>query len=181
MMLAVIAVVSLFGCITAHDHGFSFKSVPVASADEFGLDDLVQEYHFHTYFVQTNADSRREAEAFHARVSASIRSGQLAARAGTLAYGPRGPHMIGNFYAWVPRESFQKAYNFYALNRGNLTVLIHPLTKMELLDHTTRAVWMGVPLPLDMAWIREELTEVPLEFPELQLGYSAPKNQLKRL
>ncbi|XP_055327390.1 uncharacterized protein LOC129580756 [Paramacrobiotus metropolitanus] len=146
-------------------------------ASSFDTDEI-KEFHFHTYFLHTNKDSTSEAEVFHSKVRAAIESGVFVARCGTINYGPRGPHMIGNFYCWVPVESFQKAYNFYLLNRGNLIVLVHPLTKLEVKDHTERAVWMGsTPLPLDMVWLKAELMETPFEYPELQLGYSSVPKQ----
>jgi DOPA 4,5-dioxygenase len=35
------------------------------------------------------------------------------------------------------------------LKATGLTALIHPLTDDDLADHTTLAVWLGEPLPLD--------------------------------
>jgi DOPA 4,5-dioxygenase len=35
------------------------------------------------------------------------------------------------------------------LEQSGLTALIHPLTDDDLADHTTLAVWLGEPIPLD--------------------------------
>ncbi|MGL5793939.1 MAG: DOPA 4,5-dioxygenase family protein, partial [Waterburya sp.] len=37
-----------------------------------------------------------------------------------------------------------------ALNRNDLTILIHPLTGNDLKDHTDYAAWMGVPQELNL-------------------------------
>jgi DOPA 4,5-dioxygenase len=40
------------------------------------------------------------------------------------------------------------------LNRGDLTVLVHPETGDQVADHTAHALWLGPPLPLDIAFLR---------------------------
>jgi len=76
---------------------------------------------------------------------------------------------------WCPKEYFCRVYSWFILHRGIHSVLIHPLTKQERLDHSDRAVWMGKPFPLDLTKIPENLDHVPLQYPELGLGYSAPQ------
>ena len=34
---------------------------------------------------------------------------------------------------------------------GRKQILIHPLTRSQTLDHTTRALWLGTPLAIDRA------------------------------
>ena len=36
------------------------------------------------------------------------------------------------------------------LKSSGLTVLVHPLTRDDLADHTTLAHWIGDPIPLDL-------------------------------
>lgn len=69
-------------------------------------------------------------------------------------------------------------YQWFVLNRGPLSVLIHPLTINEVLDHTERAVWMGNPLPLNIDSLQHTLDRVPLQYPHLKLGYSAAWKEL---
>ncbi len=38
--------------------------------------------------------------------------------------------------------------SFFAINRGDFSILIHPRTREELKDHTARAIWLGPPVPL---------------------------------
>ena len=80
-----------------------------------------------------------------------------------------------SYEVWVPRESFAAAFSWFTLHRGNLSVLVHPLTRHELLDHTERAVWMGDSVPLDLSQLSPLLDHVPLQYLELGLGYSLKK------
>ncbi|OLL25937.1 DOPA 4,5-dioxygenase [Neolecta irregularis DAH-3] len=58
------------------------------------------------------------------------------------------------------------------LNRGDLSVLIHPLTRYEILDHTVRASWLGPSIALDPSELRQDIGQTPLQYPELKMGYS---------
>lgn len=53
----------------------------------------------------------------------------------------------------------ERAQSFFMQNHGNLSVLLHPLTRYELLDHSTRAMWLGERVPLDLAALREDTGE----------------------
>lgn len=59
-----------------------------------------------------------------------------------------------------------------AATRDALVFLIHPLTRLEIRDHTERAAWMGGPLPLNLAVLSHDLGTAPAQYPELGLGYS---------
>lgn len=61
--------------------------------------------------------------------------------------------------------------SFAMLNRGELTILIHPLGPNELDDHTRYAMWLGSPYPLDTSVLDPKGGDPP-QFPELGLGYS---------
>ncbi|KAJ1680123.1 hypothetical protein EV182_000630 [Spiromyces aspiralis] len=89
-------------------------------------------------------------------------------------YGPIGPHPMGSYEVWCPREHFPRAFSFFTLYRSGLTVLVHPLTREEVVDHSTRAVWMGTPAPVDLTALSKQLPKVPAQYPELGLGYSIP-------
>ena len=34
--------------------------------------------------------------------------------------GPMGPHVVGSYEVWVPKESFADVFGYLALNRGEL-------------------------------------------------------------
>ncbi len=46
--------------------------------------------------------------------------------------------MLGSFLPWL------------MLNRDGLTILLHPETGDDYLDHTAHAVWFGAVLPLHL-------------------------------
>ncbi|KFH66910.1 hypothetical protein MVEG_07435 [Podila verticillata NRRL 6337] len=62
---------------------------------------------------------------------------------GRVNPGPIGPHVLGSFEVWCPIEGFARLFSWFIINRGKHSVLVHPLTKETLLDHTERAIWMG--------------------------------------
>ena len=75
------------------------------------------------------------------------------------------------------------------MNRGILTILIHPRTRYEVEDHFGRAMWLGLPyrINLDGGIVPDSGEQEPAEYPNLQLGYNynpnspyAPNNWLKR-
>lgn len=132
-----------------------------------------KEFHFHTYFFQNNEESKLKAYQLYHTIKKNDDHGHFVAKVGKFNIHSRGPHPIGSWETWVPVEYFTDLYKYFLHERNGMSVLIHPLTKLEMKDHTTDAVWMGEPLPLDLSVLKEELPEIPLQFPELKLGYSA--------
>ena len=63
-------------------------------------------------------------------------------------YEPRGPHPVGSFEVWVPQEYLPHMLTFTMYNRGDLSVLVNPLGKTEIRDHSSDAMWLGKPFPL---------------------------------
>ncbi|KAE9408687.1 hypothetical protein BT96DRAFT_1099783 [Gymnopus androsaceus JB14] len=87
---------------------------------------------------------------------------------------PSGPHPIGSYEIWVPSETFSSAFFYICENRGELSVLVHPLSKDQRRDYGPRACWMGPPLPLDISAIPSRpLENTPMYYPSLKLGHSA--------
>ena len=62
--------------------------------------------------------------------------------------------------------------SFTMLNRGALSVLIHPLGRTEVEDHTKHSMWLGTPFPLELANLNATGGDDP-QYAELKLGYSA--------
>lgn len=69
----------------------------------------------------------------------------------TVNFGPRGPRVIGSYETCCNASSINVAQSFFMQNHGNLSILLHPLTRYEVLDHTTRAMWLGKDMPLDVS------------------------------
>lgn len=82
-----------------------------------------------------------------------------------LNLGPRGPHSIGSFETCCNTSAINPAQSFFMQNHGNLSVLLHPLTRYEVLDHTDRAMWMGKEIPLDVSTLSHDLVDIPLCLP----------------
>ena len=84
---------------------------------------------------------------------------------------PFGPHPVGEFQVWIPREFLAEMMSFMMYNRGSLSVLFHPLGKTALLDHTEDVLWFGQPFPLYLPALDANGGDDP-QFPELGLGYN---------
>ena len=85
---------------------------------------------------------------------------------------PIGPHPVGSFEVWVPREFLPNMLTLMMYKRGSLSVLIHPLGHTEIRDHTSDAMWLGPSFPLDLTPLDTSGGDDP-QYPELGLGYSA--------
>ena len=91
---------------------------------------------------------------------------------------PIGPHPCGSYEVWCPKESMAQALSFFMLRRGELSILLHPLTPHEIQDHTGRSMWLGAPYKLDLTpliALEDGPGEGGAQYPELGLGYSAPQ------
>ncbi|KAI9226117.1 MAG: DOPA-like domain-containing protein [Piptocephalis tieghemiana] len=133
----------------------------------------IKEFHFHIYYFQDNPESRESAMALREKVLDLTADGYFhAVPLATHNDRPRGPHPVGSFEVWCPKEGFSRAFGFFLQNRGSHSVLVHPLTREEAKDHTERASWMGPPFPLDITQLSPLLDRLPAQYPELGLGYS---------
>ncbi len=79
----------------------------------------------------------------------------------TVNFGPRGPHPIGSYETCCNASSLNVAQSFFMQNHGNLTIFLHPLTRLEVLDHSDRAMWLGKDMPVDLSALSHELAEEP--------------------
>lgn len=68
---------------------------------------------------------------------------------------PVGPHPSAMYQVAFATGLFPELAPFLALNRGGLTVLLHPETGRQRADHTAHAMWMGAVLPLDVSVLPE--------------------------
>ncbi|KAL2917635.1 hypothetical protein HK105_202922 [Polyrhizophydium stewartii] len=155
------------------------EPLPAAAALPAPIDDEIKEYHFHVYWFLNDPKTEALAMALRQRILELNDQGYfVAVPLATVNRVPRGPHPIGSYEVWVPFEHFARAYSFFTLNRPDpLIILLHPLTRHEVIDHTTRAVYLGGPaaLPLKVDELTDTLSATPAQYPHLGLGYSAPK------
>jgi len=138
------------------------------------LEDEIKEWHFHIYFHQRNEAEHSAALALRDAVLRLRRDGAfVAVPLWRVNLDPVGPHPVGSYEIWCPQESFASLYSYLCLNRGDLSVLIHPLTREERKDHETRVAWLGPSFSLDLSMLPVKSVNVPLQYPSLGLGYSS--------
>ena len=155
-------------------------------------DSAIKEFHFHVYFFQSNPQAVADALRLRDSLVAGVADGSFVAVCDGVTSSvlpgfnstslvppvnmvPRGPHPAGSFEVWVPVEHLGAVTSHMMLNRGENSVLLHPLSVHCLEDHTGRVMWMGVPFNLDRTVLAFDDPECDgLQYPELGLGYSAP-------
>lgn len=106
-------------------------------------------FHSHTYFDHAAPECVAEARAFMDVIRQTF-----VARAHVEVHSfipaPTGPHPRGSFEVLFTREVFADYVSWLMFTRPeSLDILIHPLTRSQTLDHTTRALWLGTPLAID--------------------------------
>ena len=155
---------------------------------------VVKEFHFHPYWVQHNRQQELEALALRDKIVLEVMAGNMTVvcngvtseilpglddtKVPKFNTEPIGPHPVGSFEVWTPREFLPNMMTLMMMNRGNLSVLVHPLGKTELRDHTLDAMWMGNSFPLDTSVLRHDGGDDP-QYPELGLGYSKQEEDVK--
>ncbi|KAL4265791.1 DOPA 4,5-dioxygenase [Pleurotus pulmonarius] len=146
---------------------------------EKALEDEIKEWHFHIYFHQNNVEEHHDALSLRDAVLRLRRDGAFVAvplfRVNTS---PIGPHPVGSYEIWVPSESFAQVFSYLCMNRGRLSVLVHPLTREERADHEVRNAWIGPSFPLDLSTLPLKSEDIPLQYPSLKLGYSSIRPSL---
>ncbi|ESK92867.1 dopa -dioxygenase [Moniliophthora roreri MCA 2997] len=139
----------------------------------------LREWHFHIYFYQKNAEEHHAALELRDAVLRLRRDGAFVAvplfRVNT---DPIGPHPVGSYEIWVPAETFSSVFSYLCMNRGNLSILVHPLTREHRADHEIRNAWIGPSFPLDLSTLPLQTEELPLQYPSLGLGYSSKQPPL---
>lgn len=105
-------------------------------------------WHAHVYYTpQTRAKAQQLRDWVAAR--------HPAARLGRWHDAPVGPHPQSMYQIAFGPEDFPALAPFLALNRGGLTILLHPETGRPKDDHLRHALWMGAVLPLDASNLPE--------------------------
>ena len=105
-------------------------------------------YHFHLYYDGTNkqyaGDLRREMVRLFGD---KIDIGRWRDKA------PQGPHPVSHFQVAFDRDVFPDIVTFLSLNRGDLSILLHPNTGNGYEDHTQNVMWIGPSIPLAQDWL----------------------------
>jgi DOPA 4,5-dioxygenase len=98
-------------------------------------------YHAHVYY---DAASKPAAEALRAAIEE-----RFEVRLGRWHDRPVGPHPQWSYQIAFTPEVFAELVPWLALNRGDLTVFVHPETGDDLPDHRDHAIWLGEKAELD--------------------------------
>jgi aromatic ring-cleaving dioxygenase len=106
----------------------------------------IRGYHAHIYY-----DSKTRPLA--ARLREAI-GNRFAVELGRWRDEPVGPHPVPMYQAAFAAAEFQRIVPWLMLNRGGLSVLVHPQTDDAYDDHTINALWLGAPLPLRVEGLR---------------------------
>ncbi|KAH0528845.1 hypothetical protein TsFJ059_003657 [Trichoderma semiorbis] len=159
-------------------------TLPTALGPQEDLQTVVEsrtrEWHFHIYFLLQSPTETAAALALRDAVLRLRHDGAfVAVPLHRVNKEPIGPHPAGSYEIWVPDTSFSEVFFYLATNRGNLSILVHPLTSQQRRDHETRNAWLGTPWPIYLDGLPRKSDEVPLQYPELRLGWSAaPEDEI---
>ncbi len=105
--------------------------------------DVISSYHAHIYYQpNTRKTAIAIRDALDARFKGAIRLGRWHEK-------KIGPHTRSMYQVAFYRTVFPEIVPWLALNRGGLTVLVHPESGDSLSDHTDHAIWMGEVLDID--------------------------------
>ena len=107
----------------------------------------ITEYHAHIYY---DAVTRRHAAALREAIQQ-----QFTVRMGRWHDVPVGPHPSAMYQIAFKPDQFPILVPFIMMNRGRLTVLVHPESGRPRDDHTLHAMWMGEVLALKAGILRE--------------------------
>jgi aromatic ring-cleaving dioxygenase len=106
----------------------------------------IEGYHAHIYYAP---DTRA--------LAASIREGigaRFPAQLGRWHDEAVGPHPISMYQVAFAASEFPRIVPWLMLNRGALSILVHPLSGDAYLDHAKYALWLGEPVPLRLDVLR---------------------------
>ncbi|UJF19838.1 DOPA 4,5-dioxygenase family protein [Vibrio sp. SS-MA-C1-2] len=105
-----------------------------------------QHYHAHLYFDQKTQDHAKELR----HLSEEI----FGLKVGRFHQKLVGPHPCWSCQIEFNAEDFDQYIAWLESQRQQLSVLIHPVTGDDLIDHTDYAYWLGQEIPLNLALFR---------------------------
>ncbi|HZB92487.1 MAG TPA: DOPA 4,5-dioxygenase family protein [Stellaceae bacterium] len=114
--------------------------------DGFTDPGAIEGYHAHVYY-----DGATRGEADRLRLALGER---FAVRLGRWHDEPVGPHPSAMYQVAFAAAELPRLLPWLMLNRGALSVLVHPLTGNDYDDHARFALWLGAPLPLRLEVLR---------------------------
>ncbi len=109
-------------------------------------------FHAHVYYA--NQDQQRQALLIREKIGSLIPKASLGQMRQTAVVF----HPLPMFQISIATSNFAQLVSWLMLNRGALSILVHPLTGDPWLEHTEQALWLGEPLTLDLDVLRTHST-----------------------
>jgi len=116
----------------------------------------VTAYHVHIYF-EKGAESEKNAVETAQTLAEKFPGAVLDAH----RVGRVGPHTEPNIGVTITPESFGEVVGFLQMNNKGLSILIHPRTGDELVDHGDAALWLGKPVPFNQKFFDQFRAKPP--------------------
>lgn len=107
-------------------------------------------FHAHVYFDEA---TRGVAERLRLELAP-----RFAVELGRVHAQPVGPHVKPMYQVAFAASEFAAVVPWLMLNRGGLSILVHPNTDDPVADHQMRPLWLGERLALDIELIRRSVT-----------------------
>lgn len=107
-----------------------------------------ERYHAHIYFDEASASSAREL-CVATWQNCHIGLGRFHER-------PIGPHPVWSCQLTFDKDEFDRLIPWLDLHRGDLNILVHPLSGDDLADHTTLATWLGDEIELTTSMFEDD-------------------------
>ena len=104
-------------------------------------------YHAHVYY---DPGTRAAAEALR-----QVLGERFPVQLGRWHDEKVGPHLKSSYQVAFATAIFPQIVPWLMLNRGGLSILVHPLTGDELADHAQFALWLGPQLGLNLDALRQ--------------------------
>jgi DOPA 4,5-dioxygenase len=108
--------------------------------------DQITGYHAHVYYDRA---SKAAASALRDAVAERFET-----ELGRWHDAPVGPHPCASYQIAFGPDLFATLVPWLALNRGDLTVFVHPNTDHALADHSDHVIWLGESLALNLEALR---------------------------
>ena len=110
-------------------------------------------FHSHVYFDHAAPECVAAARAFMDLIQQTF-AATPHLEVHSFIPNPAGPHPCGSFEVLFTRDVFADYVSWLMFARPEgLDILIHPLTRSQTLDHTTRALCLGTPRAINRSML----------------------------
>jgi aromatic ring-cleaving dioxygenase len=114
-------------------------------------------FHAHVYFDEaTRVAAERLREELTPRFALEL---------GRWHMQPVGPHTKPMYQIAFAVDQFAAVLPWLMLNRGGLSILVHPITDDPVADHEMNPLWLGEVVAIDVEFLRDAVKKKPLPSP----------------